>query len=121
MRYVGTIRAHAPGLRPGEHGSSVGAAGAHEGAHPRSGGTPSLAEASGFTNAYESQWYCDGPRLECLRADEIVREVHLETENAVTIVKPPPRTAAPDPHAGTAIGHLNSDALTVQFGAYFER
>ena len=47
-------------------------------------------KSQGFTHHSGSQWYCDGPKIECLRADEIVRFVHLETENGVTIVDPLP-------------------------------
>ena len=43
----------------------------------------------GFTNHSGSQWYCDGPKIECLQSNEIVRHVYLETEDGVTMVEPP--------------------------------
>ena len=48
-----------------------------------------LAE-QGFTHSSGRQWFCDGGKTQCLRPDEIIREMHLETVDGVTIIDPPP-------------------------------
>ena len=36
-----------------------------------------------------SWWQYDGETIACLRPDEVIRQMRLETENGVTIVEPP--------------------------------